>query len=490
GPIAAGFFSCPALKFDALNIAILRNFPYLLPCLICIILCIFALIGSFVYLEETMADMTEVYADIPASHSDLRSPVEEPANENLINHNQDTQDITKYSINTPDDEVNVSKRRAWFCCGCCPCAKKRYHRFGEKENSLTCFGRCKIGVHKIVQPMKDRRVYLLTIIQCLLAFVAGVHAELIPLLLVTDYKHGGYDLDTSEISFMYSLMSVIEVIYQLAVYPSIVKNIGFKHTLKVGLVMFGVTASLIPTLNRIAGPISRPSTHNITILLPLNTASAEEITSLEDNVQKRVEDLTLSSETETDLLHHSNTLHFMSTDNEQIVNSKITYGNSLMNNTKPKYSDLQLSAVPWTNVTDNLIKQCKLLSESRKDEHVSLWRIPVKVWAVLVVFITASTISRMTAFVSMNVLVGNACLAKDKGTVYGVAQSLTALVRSTAPAVGGNIFAWSEHNDLPWPFDYHLTFYLLSVILIFTCFVSCLLPTSVNKKRTEEDTIA
>ena len=53
---------------------------------------------------------------------------------------------------------------------------------------------------------------------------------------------------------------------------------------------------------------------------------------------------------------------------------------------------------------------------------------------------------RLTCLVSMSVMVNNSSLSETKGTVNGIGQSLVAIFRSVGPTVGSLGFAWSEGN--------------------------------------------
>ena len=85
-------------------------------------------------------------------------------------------------------------------------------------------------------------------------------------------------------------------------------------------------------------------------------------------------------------------------------------------------------------------------------------------------------------FTSLNILLAGAA-PNDIGTVNGVSMAFGGLMRSLAPAFGGNIFAWSSTNGLAFPFDYHFTFLLLSICNIVTLLVSYLYKDSPDAKK-------
>ncbi|XP_077980638.1 uncharacterized protein LOC144435870 [Glandiceps talaboti] len=605
-PAVAGFMSCTAVKYEVLNTAILRDFPYLLPCVFSAVLCFVTWIGAIFYLKETLkksaadnssdseidsaeddpdANQSTTHELPPTTSMSESSNVErlyvpqelppttsmsESSNVERLYVPQELHPATnmsaavvtdiesvyvpsntsiacpgnQYSVNEDDgnDECGVAKSQWINCCLCCPWRKQnyKYNRLEQKSDSSSCCERCKKGIDKTVTPLRDKTVLIAIALQVILAFCTSIHSQILPLLLVTDYTHGGYDFDTAEISFMYAVMAVPETLYQIIIYPMIIKLLGFKHAMQIGLIIFACFTALIPHVNKITGPIFVAD-------IPLNTAmplteQTETLSSLQEvttSILHRplttpgVKQMSTLTVTAPMLQHHLQSARQIG-NIPNVISERLKWTkevdklshNSVLDNRVPFYEllmrrpkDLQSiydytapkndysinmtvhipvksprhdkssSSQPWTNITDNLVKQCKILSGTKKDEHVSLKQVPIKVWVILIIIVTGSTTGRMTAFVSSNVIVGNSCLSKNKATVYGVAQSVTAFFRSIGPAVGGNFFAWTEKTNLSWPFNYHLTFYILFVILNITAAVCTFLPKSINKKRVEGEEV-
>ncbi|XP_035687826.1 uncharacterized protein LOC118423731 isoform X2 [Branchiostoma floridae] len=64
--------------------------------------------------------------------------------------------------------------------------------------------------------MWDRRVMLSALLCGLLAFVTIAVAQLLPLLLVSSYEHGGFSMDSSQISIVVSVLGVVVMVDQPA----------------------------------------------------------------------------------------------------------------------------------------------------------------------------------------------------------------------------------------------------------------------------------
>ncbi|XP_070559102.1 uncharacterized protein [Ptychodera flava] len=494
-PAVAGFLSCAAIKYRCLDTPVLRDFPYLLPCLVGAGLCVCTLLGAYFYLKETLQrSQTPSQSDSGIGSTSVSDSSRESFDDNCVSRDTDRLLGNHSAINDAKDDVHAVKVRHALCCTCCLCCcRYRYGRVNATYgDNGTCCRKSSCGICDIFSPLKDRRVFLAVLIQSLLAFCSATQSEILPLLLVTNYRHGGYDFDTTEISLLYSMMAVPETVYQILIYPKIVKLFGLKRAMQIGFVLCACFLALIPSVNRMTGPIT---SHNVT------TSTNTHIFHATGNDARAVDDFSIQANESNTSDAHFQELKFVSSD-ENVRSSHAKYGDEIdaMQNVHKTYEMRKTAfhgrkaslsnanaGIPWTNITSNLIKQCKLLSGGKNDKPVPLKRIPVRVWAILLLIVTGSTMARMTAFVSSTIIIGNSCLPKDKGTVYGVAQSMTAAFRSLGPPAGGNFFAWTEDNGLPWPLDYHLTFYLLFVLLNVGCGICFLLPNSINKKRQDDD---
>jgi hypothetical protein len=110
---------------------------------------------------------------------------------------------------------------------------------------------------------------------------------------------------------------------------------------------------------------------------------------------------------------------------------------------------------------------------------------PVEWIALGLVFILA-TVSRVSAFTCVFVLVANSALPADRSTVNGLGQALASLVRAVGPPVGTALFAWSvspANTAAGWPWDFHFTWYLMALLSLAALGLSYMLPSWIDKKR-------
>jgi CBS domain containing-hemolysin-like protein len=65
--------------------------------------------------------------------------------------------------------------------------------------------------------------------------------------------------------------------------------------------------------------------------------------------------------------------------------------------------------------------------------------------------------------------------------VNGIGQSLTSLGRFIGPIAFSYMFAWSENNNAPYPFNYFLCFIVLAILSVANAWMSTLLPKSIQR---------
>ncbi|XP_065178177.1 uncharacterized protein LOC135808864 [Sycon ciliatum] len=86
------------------------------------------------------------------------------------------------------------------------------------------------------------------------------------------------------------------------------------------------------------------------------------------------------------------------------------------------------------------------------------------------------------SFVCLMLMINNSVETHDLGAANGLAMSMTGCFRSLAPLACGSIFAWSIDGEHVFPFDYHLVFFLLSFLFLCTSIASTRVSDLVDKK--------
>jgi MFS family permease len=105
---------------------------------------------------------------------------------------------------------------------------------------------------------------------------------------------------------------------------------------------------------------------------------------------------------------------------------------------------------------------------------------PFILWPILTLGACMRTTAGTMSFTSSNILI-NLVAPKNAGKANGIAFSLAGIARALAPSLAGNLFAWSEINGLPYPFNFHLVFLILSIACGITGLVSVLFAKTLNQ---------
>ena len=106
--------------------------------------------------------------------------------------------------------------------------------------------------------------------------------------------------------------------------------------------------------------------------------------------------------------------------------------------------------------------------------------------AVVFVFHLGAMWPVMFSFTCVFVLINNSAVRARRGWLNGVGQALVALARVVGPVFVGNVFAWSEHRGGAWPFNFHLTFYLLTLVGLGAAALTLLVPESCERQQLAE----
>ena len=201
-PVVGGFLSQPAGKYPWLDTPLLRRFPYLLPCLFGVAVLAFSFIGAYKYLNETLD------RSVPPTFVDK------------------------------DDS-----------------AFRKMHQ----NHSLT-YRTCretKLILREILQP----NTLLSIIVYSITIFITIMSSEVVALLMVTDFIHGGYCMDGNEIGLLFLLGAVFFLFHHVFLLSRIIKWLNYIKVIRVYLFIHLIVTLLLPFTTQITGPIPDTVTH-------------------------------------------------------------------------------------------------------------------------------------------------------------------------------------------------------------------------------------
>ncbi|XP_078669282.1 uncharacterized protein LOC144910269 isoform X1 [Branchiostoma floridae x Branchiostoma belcheri] len=367
GPVLGGFLACPATRFHSFSQPFFKQFPYMLPCTVVAVLLLFILIGGCIFLDESL-------------------------------HKKPEDEYITLSPISPADGTEHDK--------------EKHPRPQDSTCSL-------LGDRLVLIPCALYALFALTEI-C--AF-----QQLLPLLLVSDSQHGGYNFDSAEISIVLTTTAIYSLVTQATLIPFMASKMPYKTLYVSGVVLYAAGVALLPSMVNITGPIKGPLLSTV-----LNqTANSTDIP-----------------------------LNF--TENPYP--------------TLPALVEMNVTARPVTG-------QCQIAGDRRQTSQVPASEVPARVWGPLLFFCMLLEQASCQAYMAAIVMVGNAAFQSSRGTVNGIAQTLAALSRLVGPAVSANLFAWTTDNGLPWPLDHHMSFYLLVVSCLLMAFLCTRLPAASNLPR-------
>ncbi|KAJ9067642.1 hypothetical protein DSO57_1037054 [Entomophthora muscae] len=93
-------------------------------------------------------------------------------------------------------------------------------------------------------------------------------------------------------------------------------------------------------------------------------------------------------------------------------------------------------------------------------------------WILLTAIFSLRTFCNMLGFTSYNILLPESCESKEVlGRINGISQALGSLMRGVGPYLCGVFWSWSLKNEIGFPFDYHFTFFTISLISFVMCLI-------------------
>lgn len=100
--------------------------------------------------------------------------------------------------------------------------------------------------------------------------------------------------------------------------------------------------------------------------------------------------------------------------------------------------------------------------------------------SIIMIFKSGLGTSGMAA---INLLINNSATSQVVGSVNGMSASVASLSRIVAPVVGGSLYAWTNSNNLGFPLDFHLPFFMMATITLIISSISLVLNSDVNTRR-------
>lgn len=100
---------------------------------------------------------------------------------------------------------------------------------------------------------------------------------------------------------------------------------------------------------------------------------------------------------------------------------------------------------------------------------------------VIITIVGVVLVLNSCIFVAINAMVNNSCIAQERGAMNGIVMTLGSLSKTIGPFLCAELYAYSLSPKTTYPFDSHLVFYFLGVLLFCLCQYARSIPISLNK---------
>ncbi|KAJ1970252.1 hypothetical protein IWQ62_000079 [Dispira parvispora] len=260
GPLLGGLLSNPVDNFPSLfgQSTLFRNFPYLLPCMVCSIISGGGFILAYFYLEETLGKplpkavpepMADTSSTLPHSISsatmvDQRNPVD--------NETREDQPLLDTAIK-PHGRAN---NHGTFASSHAQQSSSSISELSSASESVCESGNCAspkpLGLKESLGIALNQRTLQVIGGYCLLSLVAIMIDEMFPVWAATGTDLGGLGMTTSDIGIMLSVSSVSVLYLQLFIYPKMQRWWGALLCFRWGTIFFGIAVGAFPFISAFA----------------------------------------------------------------------------------------------------------------------------------------------------------------------------------------------------------------------------------------------
>lgn len=485
-----------------LLVGLISDFPYAPPLLVCFFVTSLSFVLSFFLLKETLVKKAKSNKPLPGGESADSLANQEQVellpteSDTSANGSAEHNGHVRVAFVTPSGghKSRLGRRPCPVVCCFCPGGGAPYVRMNadvksaDKTSGLrVLFSRLGNTCKDYRRLLKDRVIRSACIVYTLLAFTAIMHNQIIPLLVVVNFAHGGLCMNSAEIGIILAGVGVLQLLVQLLLYPRLAKRFGYRRVFRGGMVGLAICLLLLPWLPNFTGnqdPVRDVDTSSTTSPYTKWSTSATVIPAWlneTDGTSSAAAALSSwytppSSLTPLEFENASNGSSEFGTSAQPFTSSILLNESS---------GACAVSKAVVSNDTDECGRPLASSGKSRTVNFELIKCLPISVWLIVFVVAGGGYLTRTVSFTSVNILINNSCEMEVRARVNGLGMSLSAIGRLTGPLIVSNVFAASDINapDSTFTPEHHITAWLTACSAIAAALWSLKLPASIEKKK-------
>ncbi|KAJ1654575.1 hypothetical protein IWQ61_005513 [Dispira simplex] len=254
GPLLGGLLSNPVDNFPSLfgQSILFRNFPYLLPCMVCSITSGAGFILAYCCLEETLdKPLPKAVPDAMAGTSSaLLHSISSATMVDQLNPGDDEAREDQPLLGAADKPHGRDNNHGTFVPSHAKPSSTSISELSSASESVCESGNCAslkpLGIKASLRIALNRRTLQVIMGYCVLSLVAIMIDEMFPVWAATGTDLGGIGMKTSDIGITLSVSSVSVLYLQLFVYPKLHRWWGALLCFRWGTIIFGIAVTAFP----------------------------------------------------------------------------------------------------------------------------------------------------------------------------------------------------------------------------------------------------
>ena len=506
GPLAAGFLSEPATKYRALDVALFRHVPFLLPCLILVLLYLILFFSILLCVEETYS--------LKTLKAKLRRRIGEGEESDTLEDDEVLEFNRGEALAESIQPEDTAKSLPWYKRIMPWLMQWRQHQyFGAWRTSyisleipphqISLCDRCRAtwstfrskltsGLDYYLAPYRsDTTNIMILCIMLLWALATQSSTAVMALILLQRPESGGFCMDSAHLGIMVTTGSAASLLVQLFLYPAITRHVGLRRIFSVNAVLLAISLMVLPWLSTWMVPLfhsNKGVSHNMTfqVVTPYTRHEHRPTTPMLDpsanydrwtgfnNIPVPAD----QQQTDYSKSGRRSSWENMETSLRSAGPSKRTMPMVYPAESQGRVYDITVSKKSAPR--EWICPERKRTAHSGKHGGNAQWSFKFTsiafmtgaVWALVAIHISLLYVSRGLAGTTVLLVLNNAASDLYRARLNAVGEIGVAMCSLLGPSTASVVFAWCTQNHLTLPLNHHLVFWILAYLLLCAAFVA------------------